>query len=288
MSSAKSAAVTVLAIALAAALAFLYYKTDIGEFRKQLQIATYLRELKDVDTRWEMEILRLRGEVGTMSPVTAHLADSLRRALAGLEADSSASRLIAYSLLELKRALLDKADLMEKYRAVAANVKQRLETTIGAVPEINKSLRQAMLAQPGRRDRIAAIEQTVGMVQTEVLRFNLAPDAAQIGRLEAALAALRYAEPPGGPEIAALLDKFSASVGDFYKTKFQEHELHNRLIYLTAGPRLDTLMSAFHRELDATTQEKELFRTALITYAGVLLILSAVVIQPVLRARAAR
>ena len=45
MSSAKMAGVTVLAVALAAALAFLYYKTDIGDFRKQVQIASFLREL---------------------------------------------------------------------------------------------------------------------------------------------------------------------------------------------------------------------------------------------------
>jgi signal transduction histidine kinase len=273
VSSAKLAGVTVLAVVLIAALAFLYYKTDIGEFRRQVQIASYLRELKDIDTRWEAEIQRLRSEVGTQPIVTAHLADGMRRALQGLEAESSASKLIAFSLPELKRALTDKADLMEKYRAVAATARKRLETALVTVPDINKSLRQALLAQPGRRDRIAAFEQNVGMVQAEVLRFNLAPDAAQIGRLEASMAALRYAEQPGGPELTALLEKFLASVGEFYKTKFQEQELYNRLSYLTAGPRLDTLSAAFHRELDSTTQEKELFRTALITYAGVLLIL---------------
>ena len=53
------AAVTVLAVVLTAALAFLYWKTDIGEFRKQIQIASHLRELKDIDTRWEIELLRM-------------------------------------------------------------------------------------------------------------------------------------------------------------------------------------------------------------------------------------
>ena len=37
-----------LAVVLVAGLAFLYYKTDIGEFRRQVQIASYLRELKDI------------------------------------------------------------------------------------------------------------------------------------------------------------------------------------------------------------------------------------------------
>jgi len=267
------AAVTVLAVVLAAALAFLYYKTDIGEFRKQVQIASYLRELKDIDTRWEAEVLRLRSESGPPSVSTAHLAGQLQRVLQNMEADTGASNMVAYSFPELKRSMLEKADIMEKYRATAASAKQRLETTLVTAPDINKALRQALLAAPRQRERFAAFEQSIGMVQAEVLRFNLAPDVTQIGRLEASMAGLRQAELPPSPVLPALLDKFLAAVDQFYKTKFQEQELYNRLAYITAGPRLDTLTSAFHRELEANVQEKELFRTALITYAGVLLIL---------------
>jgi len=273
MNSAKMAGVTVLAVVLAAALAFLYYKTDIGDFRKQIQIASYLRELKDIDTRWEAEVLRLRSETGATRVSTAHLAEQLKRALQGIDAESSASRMITYNMPELKRAFLEKADLMEKYRVAAAAAKQQLETLLVTAPDIGKASRQALLAAPNLRDRIAAFDQAVGMVQREVLRFNLVPDATQIGRLEATLLALRQTAIPSSPTLPALLERFLASVDQFYKSKYQEHEIFNRLSYITAGPRLDTLTSAFHRELEATVQEKELFRTALITYAGVLLIL---------------
>jgi two-component system, NtrC family, sensor kinase len=267
------AAVTVLAVVLAAALAFLYYKTDIGQFRKQVQIASYLREMKDIDTRWEAELLRLRSESGPSSITTAHLADSLRRALRGLDEEVTASRMVSYSLPELKRAFTDKAELMEKYRSVAATAKERLDTALVTLPDINKALRQALLNYPRQRDRIGAFEQSLSRVQAEVLRFNLSPDATQIGRLEATLGALRQAELPTSPALGPLLQKFLSSVDEFYKTKYQEQQLYNRLSYITAGPRLDTLTSAFHRELEDSVQEKELFRTALITYAGVLLIL---------------
>ena len=273
MNSAKMAAVTVLAVALVAALAFLYYKTDIGDFRKQVQIASHLRELKDIDTRWEAEVLRLRNETGAPKVSTAHLADHLQRALQGIETESSASRMVGYNLPELKRSFLEKADLMEKYRAVAAAAKQPFEAVLVTAPDINKASRQALLAAPNLRDRISAFDQAMGMAQGEVLRFNLTPDATQIGRLEATLLALRQTPIPPSPDLPQLVQRFLVSVDQFYKAKYQEQELFNRLSYITAGPRLDTLTSAFHRELEATTQEKELFRTALITYAGVLLIL---------------
>src|SRR5690606_5372564 len=84
LSSAKMAAITVLAVLLVAGLAFLYYKTDIGEFRRQVQIASYLRELKDIDTRWESELLRLRTDTPATPLAAAHAADRLRRALQGI------------------------------------------------------------------------------------------------------------------------------------------------------------------------------------------------------------
>ena len=273
MNSAKMAGVTVLAVVLAAALAFLYYKTDIGDFRKQIQIASYLRELKDIDTRWEAEVLRLRSETEDAPVSTAHLANQLKSALRGIDAESSASRMVMYNMPELKRAFLEKADLMEKYRVAAAAVKQQLKSLLMTVPDIGKASRQALLAAPKLRERVTAFDQAIGAVQGEVLRFNLAPDATQIGRLEATLLTLRQTPIPPSPTLPALLERFLTSVDQFYKSKYQEHEIFNRLSYITAGPRLDTLTSAFHRELEATVQEKELYRTALITYAGVLLIL---------------
>ena len=273
MNSAKLAVVTVVAVVLVAALAFLYYKTDIGDFRKQVQIASHLRALKDIDTRWEAEILRLRSETGAARVNTVHLTDDMNRALAGIKAEASASRMIEYNLPELERTFKEKADLMDKYRAAAANARQHLQAVLVTAPDINKHSRQALLASPNLRDRIAAFDQAMGMAQGEVLRFNMAPDATQIGRLEAALLALRQTPIPPSPTLPELVQRFLAAVDQFYKAKYQEQDLFNRLSYITAGPRLDTLTSAFHRELEATTQDKELFRTALITYAGVLLIL---------------
>src|SRR5690606_9939999 len=97
LSSAKMAVVTVLAVVLVAGLAFLYYKTDIGEFRRQVQIASYLRELKDIDTRWESEVTRLRSEAAATPLAAAHAAERLRRALQGIEDEAAVSRIVSVS-----------------------------------------------------------------------------------------------------------------------------------------------------------------------------------------------
>src|SRR5688572_2540054 len=102
LNSAKMAAITVLAVVLVAGLAFLYYKTDIGEFRRQVQIASHLRELKDIDTRWESELLRLQNDSAASPLAAAHAAERLRRALQGIEDEASVSRMVSYSFPELK------------------------------------------------------------------------------------------------------------------------------------------------------------------------------------------
>jgi two-component system NtrC family sensor kinase len=275
MKSPKMVAAIGLALVLAAILALLYYKTDTGEFRRQIQILGHLRELKSIDARWDSELLRLRGETSSAKLSTAHLGDSLKRAFAGLEAEAAASAAMSQSLQSLKAAFTVKAELMEQYRTLAAGAKEHLEAVLAVTPELNDVLRQTRVADPRQRERVNAMEYSVGLAQTEMLRFNLTPDSTQRGRLEAAITALKQADMPANPGLPALMDRLSHNIEGFFRQKVSEHELYARLVFLTAGPRLDTATATFHRELEASVQEKELFRTYLIAFAGSLLILVA-------------
>jgi len=275
MKSPKMMAAVALALVLAAIFGFLYYKTDTGEFRRQIQILAHLRELKSIDARWDAELLRLRGETASTQLSTSHLADALRRAFEGLETEAASSRTLAAGLPSLKSAFSIKAEMMEQYRKLAAGAKEKLEGALAVTPELNTVLRQTRLSDPGQRERVTAMEYSVGLAQTEMLRFNLSPDSTQRGRLEAAMAALSQADMPANPGLPALLDRLTHEMDGFFKQKVGEQELYGRLAFLTAGPRLDTLAATFHRELEASVQEKELFRTYLIAFAGSLLILLA-------------
>ena len=52
----------VAAAALVAALAFLYDKTQAVDLREQNEILGFLRELKEIDSRWDVDVLRARAE----------------------------------------------------------------------------------------------------------------------------------------------------------------------------------------------------------------------------------
>src|SRR5258705_11169958 len=56
------------AAALAGALAFLYNKTQAIDLRQQNEILGYLRELKDIDSRWDLDVVRARSEFAAELP----------------------------------------------------------------------------------------------------------------------------------------------------------------------------------------------------------------------------
>src|SRR5688572_15469928 len=60
------------AVLLAAILGFLYLKTQGADIKRQNEVLALLRELKEIDSRWDVEILRSRSE---FEPPPAALPD---------------------------------------------------------------------------------------------------------------------------------------------------------------------------------------------------------------------
>ncbi|MGH8757293.1 MAG: hypothetical protein ACRET9_03770, partial [Burkholderiales bacterium] len=52
------------ALVLVGVLAFLYDKTQAVDLREQNEILGFLRELKEIDGRWDVDVLRARLEFG--------------------------------------------------------------------------------------------------------------------------------------------------------------------------------------------------------------------------------
>ena len=51
-----------IAVALVALLGFLYLKSQGVDYRRQNEILSYLRDLREIDARWDLEVLRARVE----------------------------------------------------------------------------------------------------------------------------------------------------------------------------------------------------------------------------------
>src|SRR5499427_6957991 len=262
-----------LAIVLAGTLAFLYMKTEAIDFKKQSLILSYLRELKDIDAKWDLELLRSRFDPGKDRLPQRDFAEAMRRALAGLAAEAAGSPSIRQSIEPLQKAFEEKAALVDKYKAQSADLRDALAGMNATLNEVRAMVGGAVLARPALKARFSDLQMNLFEVESEVLKYNLAPDDKQKVRIESAQAALRSAENEFEPPLRPAIAQLGHQVDAVMQKKPGEHELFTKVSFLTAGPRVDTLTNQFSREIESTLQDKELYRIYLASFAGALLVL---------------
>ena len=262
-----------LAVALASTLAFLYMKTEAIDFKKQSLILSYLRELKDIDAKWDAELLRSRFDLGKGRAPQRDFAEALRRSLAGLSNEAVESPAIRQSIEALQKAFEEKAALVEKYKAQNAALKDSLAGMGDAMNEVRAMVGGAVLARPKLKDRFASLENNLYEVESEVLRYSFTPDDKQKARIESAQSALRSSEAQFEPPLRPAIARLGHQIDAVMQRKPPEHELFTRVSFLTAGPRVESLTNAFSREIESTLQDKDLYRIYLASFAAALLVL---------------
>jgi two-component system, NtrC family, sensor kinase len=263
----------VLAIVLASTLAFLYMKTEAIDFKKQSLILSYLRELKDIDAKWDADLLRSRFDHTAGQTPQRDYAEALRRSLVGLSSEAGGSPAIKQNIEALQKAFEEKAALVEKYRVESTALRDALANMNGTLNEARAMVRGAILARASLKERFIGLENNLHEVESEVLRYNMVPDDKQRARIESAQAALRSSEARYEPPLRPAIARLSQHVDAVMQRKPREHELFTKVSFLTAGPRVDSLTGAFSREIESTLQDKDLYRIYLASFAAALLVL---------------
>jgi len=273
--AARGIVAAIVAVALAALLAFLYIKTQGVDIKRQNEALSSLRELKEIDVRWDVEALRAR--TGLAVPPSAagdHGAAILGRIQQDLSASARdlGSPALARGLPELDKAFTEKAELMAQFRKANAETGQALQLVMAADNEIAGLVRGAWRNYP-QRERLVAAENVVVQLLANAQKYHFAPDDARRKDLEASAADLRESAAPFPQALRDGIARLDGHIGQLLGAKPVEQRLYQRLSFLTAGPRVDTLTNAFSRELEQTLVERERYRVYLIAFSAALLIL---------------
>jgi len=258
------------AAALVAALGFLYYKTQAVDLREQNEILGYLRELKEIDGRWDVDVLRARIELGSAELPSINRTAAASKALQSLATavQNTQSAALNAGLPELSKAILQKAELIDKFKAANAGAKAGLDGLVRNAAELST---QAAQLKP----RSPALDAALNHLAATAPQYYWLGQDAQRQSIESALGDLQNSAS-ALPEAMRIKAEQARNAGEvLLKHRPAEQELFAKLAFLTSGPRLDTLTFSFNRELEATLQDKERFRVYLIYYAGALLILLA-------------
>ena len=260
----------VIALALIAALALLYTKTQAVDLGDRNEIAALLRELHEIDSRWDVGVLRERIELDTKQLAAPNRTGAAKKALASLRAavpraDSAA---LAEGVDGLAKAILEKADLVEKFKLESSGAKNALRAALAAAGALG-----GQVGEPRKPDaRQRELDQAVNQLVAAVEQYYWLGSAAAPASLEMAAAQVREFSGGLGDSARTQAGDLDGAVQALLKHKPAEEELFNKVSNLSSGPRLDALTFSFNRELEATLQGKELYRVYLLAYAAALLL----------------
>ncbi|UCH48419.1 MAG: hypothetical protein JSU95_00955 [Betaproteobacteria bacterium] len=266
----KNLGLAVLALMLVVGLAVLYAKTETIDLRGPNEIASVLRELKEIDKLWDVDVLRLSVESDikvALPPDRREGAAQALDALAGA-AITTGSPALNTDLDELVLEIRNKGRLVEKFKIEHAAAQQALAGLRSHTHSLANQARQFNVRSP-RMD--AAIEQLnmnapIYFTLGEEDRYN----AVYTALTELDAAASRF--PQVLRETATLATDAGRTLLDRKITQMRTIEQIGRV---TSGPRLDNMALLFSQELEAGIRDKEVYRVVLITYAAALLILVA-------------
>jgi len=258
------------ALALIAALVYLYDKTQAVDLRERNEIASLLETLRDIDSRWDIDVLRERTELDPNRAAAPNRTATAKKALASLNAiaPQAGSAALSEGLGALGRAILEKADMVEKYTAESTRAKIALHTVIADATALG-----GQVGAPDSGDaRQKAIEQAVNQLVAAVEQYYLMGKAAPPMSLQMTSSVVRDLAAGAGEATRAQAAEIDGAVQELLKHKPLEEELFAKVSALSSGPRLDKMSFSFNRELEDTLQEKELFRVYLLAYAAALLV----------------
>jgi two-component system, NtrC family, sensor kinase len=264
-----------IAAALVALLGFLYLKSQGVDYRRQNEILSHLRDLREIDARWDMELLRARSEgaAGKARPAddrSTRAPELLKRLQQS--ADGAGSPTLNHSLPALMQAFNQKIELMGRYRAASGTVTQSLGRMAAFDTEIAGLVRGAW-AGFAQRDRLIAVESTSALLFAQVMRYANDPTDTQRNNVELFAADLRKAGSGVPPALREGLSRVDTTVEQLLGAKPVEDELFHKIAIASAGPRINSLTDAYSLESADVQSDAERYRIYLIAYAGSLLIL---------------
>ncbi len=262
------------AIVLAGILGYLYHRTQGADFKQQSEVLGWLRELKAINARWDVDILRNRTEFALApAPVVDYGAqlNRIRQDLLAAAKDTDSATL-KRSATELTAAFAQKAELVDRFRNANAATKQALRQVLSADAEIAGLVRGSW-PDFRDRDRLVAAESAVTQLLAEAQRYYFSSGDAPRKNVEALLSDLRGAAAQLPPAVREGLARLDGLVQQLLGAKPIEDAAYHKLSLITAGPRVDSLSSDFLREQEAMHGEREFYRAYLTAFAGALLVL---------------
>ncbi|HEY3177660.1 MAG TPA: DAHL domain-containing protein [Casimicrobiaceae bacterium] len=261
--------------ALCGGLIFLYTKTSSVDAEKKAQVEGYLRQLKQLDAEWNVDVLKSRMEINkNYDPLTSPLSKltELQERLGdGVRTLNQTDT--EKALGELKGVIAEKVDLVDQFKAQNAILKNSLRYVPTAVDDLRAEIRASRRTAQGISERLDILDARASQLLNDVLKYNLLPDAAAADSIEASLNAMESANRAYPEDIAASVRNLVIHTRIVLRQRLVEGEILTKLSAAPMTRAIDQLGEVFDRDFHATLAESDRYRQYLLAYSSVLLAL---------------
>ena len=265
----------ILGLLLVGVLAFLYLKSQSGELRLQPQIATYLRQLRDIDAGWTRDMAAVRSDPLNAQPRSREGPDRLQPVLDRLKSDTA---LLGREDLNtgvdgLRQAFLEKQTQVEAFDRQVEALRKVLRDVLLQLAAVRQAAARVTAEAPvALRTRLAPLDGQLVSLGAELLRLYVQPDDSVRHTVEASTAAL-VQQAEGLPEaLRTPLVGLSEPVALILRDEPALTQTAQQVQMLPTGPRVNSMSDAFDRAFQAMADEKEQYRVYLAFYSLALLV----------------
>jgi signal transduction histidine kinase len=255
----------------------LYLKARSVDLIAANEVLGTLRELKEIDQRWNDRLIGVRLSPEAMSGKELETT----RASANMPAVGRLQALLAQHSLEMGGLL--GAQSLASLRAAFDGKAQAVDGFLVANRAYRESLRRFAQARDALAGEIRqragtktpvspAVERALERVSATTLELVAQPGAATAGLAEIASAQLMAAE--GVDTLRGLIEAFADAARRTISDRRTENGLFRDALLASTGPRLESLTKAFETEFGNAIADAERYRLYLLVYSGLLIVLA--------------
>ncbi len=281
----------VFALLLVGGLAGLIYKMQSVNTTLRQPVNAQLRELKQIDAQWDLDVLRSRLGIEKSHDQAITLAgwwqDNQQDLSAAMAQTTAAGISINEAAEQLKQAVDTKITLVERFKTQSLALKAALQ----ALPDATTRLRDQVSAiyltvddadkskQAGKSERfnpeLAKLEATASELLTELLKYNLAPDTVLKTHIDDLLNTLDERRDQTPQAVNEQIGQILAYARTVLEQKQAADTVLLEIDQVPIAAGINALGERFEQGFEAELKVRETWSRALIAYSiGLLLLLS--------------
>ncbi len=263
-----------LALLLVAVLAFLYVKSQGGDLRRRTQIVTDLRNLNEIDTRWNRDIAAARSDAVNAEPRPRDPTARLQPLLGDLASETAAleNRALSTGVESLRSAFLEKQKLVDQFEEVNAQLRGTLKDLLAQLNSIRQTATRLAETDAKQRQKLSSLDGQLVALNAELLRLYVQPDDNARKAVEGATINLGQSADQYPEAVRTPLSGLTQTVPVLLKQEPGATQLAQQLALMPTAPRITSLNDAFDREFQTIGEQKELFRVYVFFYSLALLV----------------